>query len=441
MTDKDFTSLLNDLADVSPVSRVGRVQSAAHALVGVAGLNRQAAIGDMVELRPSGGDIVTGEVIDLGATCLNVLPTQVPRGLSVGDPVALLPQVRLCPGPEWIGRIVDPFGKPLDGHPLARSGPARALMAPPPDAVRRRGLGPRVETGMRAFNTLLPLARGQRIGLFAGSGVGKSTLLGQFARNVDADVVVLALVGERGREVRAFLDDVLGPEGLARSVIVLATSDQSPVEKRRAALAAMSVAEAFRDEGRHVLLLFDSITRLAEAHREIELAAGAPASLGGFPPSTAQMIMALCERAGPGVGGQGDITAVFSVLVAASDMDGPVADMVRGVLDGHVVLDRSIAERGRFPALDLLRSVSRSLPAAANDAENATIGQARQLLGLYESSELMIRSGLYTSGTDAALDRAVRIWPALDRFLGEAEPEDSQASFAALEALLGDPGT
>jgi flagellum-specific ATP synthase len=289
------------------------------------------------------------------------------------------------------------------------------------------------------FDTLLPLVRGQRIGLFAGSGVGKSSLLARFAQGVEADVVVIALVGERGRELREFTERVLGPRGLARSVVVTATSDQSPLMRRMCVPTAMAVAEHFRDQGKHVLLLVDSITRFAEAHREVALAGGEEASLRGYPPSLSQAIMGLAERAGPGPEGMGDITAVFSVLVAGSDMDEPVADILRGVLDGHVVMDRRIAERGRFPAIDLLRSVSRSLPEAASEGENAMIAEARRLLGAYDRAELMIQAGLYAAGSDPVIDRAIRLWPALDGFLAEDAPLGGpEASFERLRACLKD---
>ncbi|HHC29846.1 MAG TPA: flagellum-specific ATP synthase FliI, partial [Rhodobacterales bacterium] len=253
---------------------------------------------------------------------------------------------------------------------------------------------------------------------------------------VHADVVVIALIGERGREVREFVERVLGVEGMRRAVVVAATSDQSPLVRRRCGFTGMAVAEHFRDQGKHVLFLADSVTRFAEAHREIALASGEGGSLRGYPPSTAHQITALCERAGPGAGTQGDITAVFSVLVAGSDMEEPVADILRGVLDGHVVLDRAIAERGRFPAIDLLRSVSRALPAAASEAENTLISAARQRLGAYDRSEMMIRAGLYTPGSDPALDEAIGSWPKLDKFLSEDEWDDTTASFRRLAECL-----
>jgi flagellum-specific ATP synthase len=295
-----------------------------------------------------------------------------------------------------------------------------------------------LSTGKAVFDTLLPIVQGQRIGLFAGSGVGKSSLLGSFACALSADVVVIALIGERGRELREFTEHVLGPEGMRRTVVIAATSDRSPLLRRRCALTGMAVAEHFRDQGLNVLFLADSITRFAEAHREIALSSGESASLRGYPPSLQHAIMALAERAGPGADGQGDITAVFSVLVAGSDMEEPVADILRGVLDGHVVLDRRIAERGRFPAVDLLRSVSRSLPAAASDTENAMISRARSLLSAWDRAEMMIQAGLYQKGSDSLVDQAIKVWPMLDSFLAEDAPKTGiEGSFDRLAKCLG----
>jgi flagellum-specific ATP synthase len=231
---------------------------------------------------------------------------------------------------------------------------------------------------------------------------------------------------------------VLGPEGKARAVVIAATTHQAPLIKRRAAWMAMATAEVFRDQGRHVLLLLDSLTRFAEAHREIALTAGEAPSLRGFPPSTANLIAGLCERAGPGAAGKGDITGIFSVLVAGSDMEEPVADITRGVLDGHVVLDRGIAERGRFPAIDVRRSVSRSLPAIASADENALLAKARRVLTAYENAALMIQTGLYVPGSDAGIDEAIRLWPRLDVFFTETSPDGVGSSFRRLaEALRG----
>jgi flagellum-specific ATP synthase len=431
-----FGGLRAEIGAIAPREHRGRVGAIARGLIEVAGLSRVATLGDRVMVEGRGGGQRGGEVIGLANGGLTVLPDAGLDGLAIGDPVLLCGETGIAPDDAWIGRVIDPFGRPLDGRPLFRGPVARDLRAPPVPAARRRRLGARLETGLRVFNTLLPIVRGQRVGLFSGSGVGKSSLLGALARGIEADVVVVALIGERGRELREFTEQVLGPAGMARAVVVAATSDMSALVRRRCAATAMLVAEHFRDRGRHVLLLADSITRFAEAHREVALAAGEPASLQGWPPSLARQIMQLAERAGPGPEGAGDITAVLTVLVPGSDMEEPVADILRGVLDGHVVLDRKIAERGRHPAIDVTRSVSRALPQAATAAENALIAEARQRLGAYDRAQLMIQTGLYARGSDAAVDAAVRVWPALDAFIAEAEPEDTAASFRRLAQCL-----
>lgn len=428
-----FDSLRAEIAGVPLFSKVGRVTEVARGTVLVSGLTNFAALGDRVLI--GAGDL-GGEILRLAQDGAVVLPDSMPEGVSIGDPVELLGRAEIAPDDSWIGRVIDPFGQPLDGRPLFRGGEARKLRAAAPPAATRRRLGSRLPTGVAVFDTLLPLVQGQRIGLFAGSGVGKSSLLAKFARGVQADVVVIALVGERGRELREFTERVLGPKGMARSVVIAATSDMSPLVRRRCPWAAMAVAEHFRDQGLHVLFLADSITRFAEAHREIATAGGESANMRGYPPSTSHLIMSLAERAGPGPEGAGDITAIFSVLVAGSDMEEPVADILRGVLDGHVVMDRQIAERGRYPAINLLRSVSRSLPEAATSEENALIAEARRHLGAYDRAELMIQAGLYAKGSDPAVDAAIRVWPALDAFLAEDSPGGVEASFRRLAACL-----
>lgn len=430
-------SIAHRIRQVPMAHHYGRVQSIRAGLIRVEGLNGHASVGDRVMISLQKGS-VTGEVVGLAQRHAEVLPEGSIDGLSVGAEVELLFAPTIAPCDGWIGRIIDPLGQPLDNRPLPRGIEPRPFRCEAPAAVGRKRLGARLPTGLAVFDTLLPLVAGQRIGLFAGSGVGKSTLLSGLARGVQADVVVIAMIGERGRELREFVDKTLGPEGMSRAVIVTATSDRSPLIRRRCAWAAMAVAEHFRDQGRHVLLLADSITRFAEAHREIALAAGEPPSYRGFPPSVSNLIMALAERAGPGLEGSGDITGIFSVLVAGSDMEEPVADILRGTLDGHVVLDRGIAERGRFPAIDVVRSVSRSLPDAASTEENAMIARARAAMGAYAESELMIRAGLYAPGSDPRLDEAVKLYPQLDDFVTRRSDGVAQ-SFAALSEALRVP--
>ncbi|RGP35446.1 FliI/YscN family ATPase [Pseudotabrizicola alkalilacus] len=432
-----FTPLSHQIARISLSHPIGRIRTAGGGTISVRGLQHAAALGDRIAIGAKNQS--GGEVIGIGPDSLTVLPDDGLDGLAIGAEIALHGPARIAPDESWIGRVIDPLGQPLDGRPLFSGTELRSLSSAPPPPARRRRLGERLSTGKAAFDTLLPIARGQRIGLFSGSGVGKSSLLGSFARALSADIVVIALIGERGRELREFTESVLGPEGMKRSIVIAATSDRSPLLRRRCALTAITVAEHFRDKGLNVLLLADSITRFAEAHREIALSAGEPPSLRGYPPSLQHAIMALAERAGPGVDGQGDITAVFTVLVAGSDMEEPVADILRGVLDGHVILDRRIAERGRFPAVDLLRSVSRSLPAVASDAENGLISRARALLSAWDRAEMMVQAGLYEKGSDPMVDQAIRLWPGLDSFLAEDSPAGGvQASFARLTHYLQD---
>lgn len=429
-------ALLGDVDRVRLSRPVGRVVAVQGGLIELSGLAREASIGDRLELRRLNGSRLLGEVVQIDGAQVQMMPDTAPEKVAVGDPAILSPVPAFAPSEAWIGRVIDPYGQALDEAPMLQGAGARDVLASPPQAARRKPLGERLATGLSVLNTLLPIVKGQRIGLFAGSGVGKSRLLSQLAANMQADVVVIALIGERGREVNEFVHRVLGPEGMKRSVVVVATSDQPAAVRRRCAWSAMAVAEYFRDAGQNVLFLVDSVTRLAEAHREISTTAGEAPALRGYPPSVTPLLTSLCERAGPGQAGQGDITAVFSVLVAGSDMDEPVADILRGTLDGHIVLDRKIAERGRFPAIDVGRSVSRSLPDAASDRENQMIAETRKLLGAYEQSEVMIKAGLYQEGSDPALDRAVLVWSELDEFFSRSDPGGIANSFDRLNLIL-----
>jgi flagellum-specific ATP synthase len=427
-----FDPLRAQLRAIRSTQNVGHVTALGRDHVRVAGLDRVAALGDRVRI----GEALVGEVLRIDAEGCIVMPEGAPDGVRLGRPVTHLGPASIAPHHTWLGRVIDPDGQPMDGRPLFPGPAAYPLLAPPPPPAERRGLGQRLRTGYAVFDTLLPIVRGQRIGLFAGSGVGKSKLIAALAQEMTADVVVIGMIGERGREVRDFLSETLGPEGLARAVVVAATSDRPALTRARAAWAMMAVAEYFRDQGKHVLVLADSITRFAEAQRDVAAAVGEPFGPSGFPASMAQMVMALAERAGPGAAGQGDITAVLSVLVAGSDMEGHVADVMRGVLDGHVLLSREIAERGRYPAIDLLRSVSRALPGAASPEEGKLIARARQLIGAYDRAEMMIQAGLYAAGSDPVTDAAVTAWPGLDAFVGARAGATLENSFAQLRGIL-----
>ena len=432
----EMDEFVQRLETVALVDRIGRVEAISLNALRVSGLSDRLRLGERVAIR-CGQPEAGGEVTAILRDHVLVLPDDGMERIRIGAMVRPAGPDVIHPDDSWIGRVIDASGQPLDGRPLLPGRHARPLLDVPPAPAGRRALGARIETGLCCFDTFLPVVRGQRIGLFAGSGVGKSSLLASFARDMAADVVVMALIGERGRELRHFIDQVLQAEGMARSVVVAATSDRSAGMRRRCIWTAMTIAEHFRDQGRHVLLLADSVTRFADAHREIAAAAGEPMAMRGYPASLSSQIMALAERAGPGATGQGDITAIMTVLVAGSDMDEPVADILRGTLDGHVVLDRAIAERGRFPAINLLRSISRSLPAAASEAENALLLEARRVIATWEQAEMMIQAGLYVAGSDPRIDEAIRLWPALDGFLAGRQDKGPRSSFATLAHLLG----
>lgn len=434
----NLATLGNQLGALQAIKECGRISSVKSGVLRVSGLIHRARLGDVLGIRTS-EQTFDAEVIGLEEHSLLALPERSPAGCAIGDSVEFRGARRIAPDHSWLGRIIDPWGRPLDGRPLVTGSQSMALDQSPPPAAHRRGLGARMSTGLNVFDTVLPLVRGQRMGIFAGSGVGKSHLLGQLAGGVGADIRVIALIGERGRELGAFVKDILGPETLEQSVVIAATSDQSPLLRLGCLPAATCVAEYFRDQGKQVLLLADSITRFAEAYREIAVAGGEAPSLRGYPASMTPALMRLAERAGPGKGEQGDITALMTVLVAGSDMEEPIADLVRGTLDGHIILDRKIAERGRYPAIDVLKSVSRSLPDAASLIENRLIGELRAVLGEYSRAEPMIRAGLHSPGADPFLDRAIRLWPKLDAFVAERNSIGPEAAFRRLADILAPP--
>jgi flagellum-specific ATP synthase len=323
----------------------------------------------------------------------------------------------------WLGRVVNALGEPVDGKGPLPVGPSPyPFRETPPPAHARRRVGPPLDLGVRALNAFATCCRGQRMGIFSGSGVGKSVLLSMLARNTESDVTVIGLVGERGREVQEFLQDDLGPEGLRRSVVVVSTSDEPALMRRQAAYLTMAVAEFFRDEDKDVLVLMDSVTRFAMAQREIGLSAGEPPTTKGYTPTVFTELPRLLERAGPGVG-KGTVTGLFTVLVDGDDHNEPVADAVRGILDGHIVMERAIAERGRYPAINVLKSVSRTMPASCNPEYLQVVLRARQVLATFADMEELIRLGAYRPGSSPEVDEAIRLQPALDAFLAQGKKE------------------
>jgi len=425
---------------INPLRKHGRVGSLGGLSLEVVGLHPPITIGGCVELHLPSQGTIHAEVVATRGGVATAVARQGLEGLSVGARAEDAGPVALHPCAAWLGRVVDPSGRPVDGRgPLPR-GAARPLRAAPPEAGTRGRLGPRVDLGVRALDAFATCRRGQRIGLFAASGVGKSSLMAMLARHADCDVAVIGLVGERGRELREFVEDDLGPEGMRRAVVVCATSDQAPLMRRDAAFAAMVVAEHFRDAGKRVLLMMDSVTRFALALREIGLSAGEPPATRGYPPSVFAELPRLLERAGPGPEGcAGSITGLFTVLVEGDDHDEPVADAVRGILDGHVVLDRRIGEGGRYPAVDVLRSLSRTVPGCLEPAERAVLARARGILATHRDMADMVRLGAYRAGSDPAVDEAVLLAPAIEAVLrqGKEEAGSVAGAFAALATAMG----
>ncbi|NDG05014.1 MAG: flagellar protein export ATPase FliI, partial [Alphaproteobacteria bacterium] len=328
----------------------------------------------------------------------------------------------------------------IDGKgPLPQGNIDYAIRNTPPPAHKRQRVQGKLDLGVRAINTFLTCCRGQRMGIFAGSGVGKSILMSMVAKYTSADVAVIGLVGERGREVQEFIADDLGEDGLKKSVVIVATSDEAALMRRQAAYMTMAVAESFRAQGKQVLCLIDSVTRFAMAQREIGLSAGEPPTTKGYPPTTFAELPKLLERAGPGEPGQGSITGLFTVLVDGDDHNEPIADAVRGILDGHIVLDRAIAERGRYPAINVLRSVSRAMPMCNTDAENQLVTRARRYMAAYDNMAELIRLGAYRKGSDAEVDEAIKYNTPLEEFMRQGKEESASLndSYEQLAQIFG----
>lgn len=415
----------------------GRVHQVIGLLVEVAGV--VVPVGAQLEVERTGKPLLL-EVLGFRAGRTLAAPLGPIAGVEPGARVTVRPSGAVAAvGDELLGRVIDAFGEPLDGGPAPLCLQQSALHASAPDAFTRRPIRTQVETGVRAIDTLLPLGRGQRIGLFAGTGVGKSTLLGMLCRHAKFDVIVVGLIGERGREVGDFVRGALGEQGLARSVVVAATSDQAPLVRARGALRATAIAEHFCREGKQVLLVMDSITRFAMALREATLAAGEPPLSKGYTPSVFAALPALLERAGT-TDGEGSITAVYTVLVEGDDLQDPIADAVRGILDGHVVLTRKLADRGLFPAIDVLRSVSRLVNEIATPEHLRMAGRARDLLSAYTEAADLISIGAYVPGSDARVDAARVAMPKIEALLRQpleqAVPRD--AAIAQLKVAIGE---
>jgi FliI/YscN family ATPase len=418
----------------APIVRAeGRVEKVVGLLVEISGL--RAAVGRELEIDlPS--KRVTLEVIGFRDERLLAAPLGPTAGISPGTRVRLrTSEASAEVGNELLGRVIDAFGRPLDQRPAPRCAARAALHADPPPPFARRPIEKPLQTGVRALDALLSFGEGQRIGLFAGTGVGKSTLLGMLCRHADADVIVAALIGERGREVGDFVRHAIGPESLSRCVVVAATSDAPPLVRVRGALRATAIAEHFRRQGKRVLLVMDSVTRFAMALREASLAAGEPPLTKGYTPTVFAALPPLLERAGRDSGG-GSITAVYTVLVEGDDMNDPIADTVRGILDGHVILSRKLGDRGHHPAIDVLRSVSRVARDVSSPEHIRAAGRVRELLAAYEEAADLIQIGAYVPGSDARVDAARSLQPAIEALLRQA-PDEATPHAETIARLRG----
>jgi flagellum-specific ATP synthase len=438
-------SLVAAVQAVDPLVVTGKVAGVSGLLIESRGGLSRLAVGARAEIDRHGRPPLPAEVVGFREAKALLMPFGPVEGVAPGADIRIVESASVVrPTAAWLGRIVNAFGEPIDGKGPLPSGPrAYPLRAAPPPAHTRGRVGERLDTGVRALDVFATTCRGQRMGIFAGSGVGKSVLLSMLARRAECDAVVVGLIGERGREVREFIEETLGPEGLARAIVVVATSDEPALTRRQAAYMTLACAEYLRDQGQQVLCLMDSVTRFAMAQREIGLAAGEPPTTKGYTPTVFSELPKLLERAGPGPvrsDGRptGAITALFTVLVDGGDHDEPIADAVRGILDGHIVMDRKIAERGRFPAIDVLKSVSRTLPGCQTLPERELNKRARQCLSAYANMEELIKIGAYRAGADPITDRAIALNPALEGFLSQTPEDvcDMATAFSHLESIL-----
>jgi flagellum-specific ATP synthase len=433
-------ALAEQISDLDDAETYGRVVGVRGLMVEVAGPIHAMSVGARLTVEPGNGPVIPCEVVGFTGDNALLMPFASLEGVRRGCRAVVSTSANgVRPSSAWLGRVVNAMGQPIDGKgPLAPGLSPYTYRNSPPAAHKRARVGEPLDLGVRALNTFLTVCRGQRMGIFAGSGVGKSVLMSMLARNVSADVSVIGLIGERGREVQEFLQDDLGEEGLARSVVVVSTSDEPALMRRQAAYLTMTIGEYFRDIGQDVLVMMDSVTRFAMAQREIGLSTGEPPTAKGYTPTVFTELPRLLERAGPGEEGGGTITGIFSVLVDGDDHNEPVADAVRGILDGHIVMERAIAERGRYPAINILKSVSRTMPRACDPAYLPVIKRAKQIMATYADMEELIRLGAYRPGSSAEVDEAIGYHKPLEAFLtqGKGEATSLGEGYQQLEEIL-----
>ncbi|MBI4923039.1 MAG: flagellar protein export ATPase FliI [Devosia nanyangense] len=437
-------ALTADIEAIDEVEVFGRVKTVQGLLIEVVGPVRELRVGGRVMIETTGGGTLAAEIIgfrDGHALCLPFGPLS---GVRLGcRAVFKSHDGAVYPADAWLGRVINANAEPIDGKgPLARGVEPYGLKQVPLPAHERARVGAPLDVGVRVLNTFATICDGQRMGIFAGSGVGKSVLMSMMVRNAAADVAVVGLIGERGREVQEFITDYLGAAGIKQAIVVVATSDEAALMRRQAAYLTLTLCEYYRDQGKRVLCLMDSLTRFAQAQREIGLAIGEPPTAKGYPPTVFTELPRLLERAGPGLVNSGSVTGLFTVLVEGDDHNEPIADAVRGILDGHIVMERAIAERGRYPAVNVLRSISRTMPQCVPVPVRPVLQRAREFMSVFADMEELIRLGAYRKGSDPQVDRAIALYPALEVFLGQQRDERTTIAdgYQMLEAILDKVG-
>lgn len=435
-----FKNLADKILSTPNYSIEGKVCGVRGLLIEVKGLNSFVTIGSICIIISSHSQNVKVEVVGFKSNIVLMMPFDDLSGIGTGSRVIVQATTQMIyPCASWVGRIINCFGEPIDGKgPLLHGGSAYPIKAMPPKASHRTRVKEKLDMGIRAMNVFTTCCKGQRLGIFAGSGVGKSMLLAMLAKFAHADIKVIGLIGERGREVNEFIEDYLGTEGIKNSVVVVSTSDESALARRQAAYITMAISEYFRDLNKDVLTMVDSITRFAMALREIGLAAGEPPTSKGYTPSVFSELPKVLERAGPGIKGNGKITGIFSTLVEGDDNNEPIADAVRSILDGHIVLSREIAARGRFPSIDIMHSISRMMPQCNTDEQNQLVSAARRHIANYNEVVDLIRIGAYKIGTDSEMDLSIKLYPEIEKFLAQApnEHEDLNSAYDKLKHIL-----
>ncbi|HJK87306.1 MAG TPA: flagellar protein export ATPase FliI [Candidatus Megaira endosymbiont of Hartmannula sinica] len=428
-----LNSIKTEINNINPVKIKGKVHAITGMMIEAVGLASFASQGSICKIHLSTNDklnnknnYILAEVVGFKKNLTMLMSFSDLDGVCCGDIIEILNHENgIYPDNSWIGRIVNAFGDPIDDKGKINLGnELYNLKKTPPPPHKRTRIGGKISLGIKSIDLFTSCCYGQRMGIFAGSGVGKSVLVSMLTRFADTDIKVIGLIGERSREAKEFIEDYLGEEGLKKSVIIMATGDESPLMRKRACYTTMAVAEYFRDQGKKVLCIMDSVTRFAMAQREIGLASGEPPTSKGYPPSVFAELPKILERAGPGISDNSSITGIFTVLVDGDDHNEPISDAVRGILDGHIILDRSIASRGRFPAIDILNSVSRAVPGCNSDLENKQVNFVRKMLTIYNDMSDMIRLGAYRKGSNKEVDQAIDYYNKIEEFLKQ-NPNES----------------